>query len=146
MSVVIGEGLAYEEKRVIVGFASILVDYPLSHTHPIGTPLTIYDPNHLSVGLNSTGATATTTATTNHSAASVFDALHHNQRHTEVMRKTYHQHRQRESEQAPYRPTIPPTSQDIVMRRYVGVIHPFDVPETYLLDLLITHPCDLLII
>ena len=43
MLVVIGEGLDNEEMRLIVGFASILVDHPLSHTHPVGTPLTIYD-------------------------------------------------------------------------------------------------------
>ena len=120
--VVIGEGLAHEEKRLIVGFASILVDRPLSHTHPAGTSITIYDPHQLAVGFHSavTTTTSTTNTNTNNHSTTVFDALHHNQRHTEVMRKTHHQHRQRESEQAPYRPTIPSSSQDIVMRRYVS--------------------------
>ena len=49
MLVVIGEGLDDEEERHISGFASILVDQPLSHTHPVGTTITIYDPNHLSL-------------------------------------------------------------------------------------------------
>ena len=43
MLVVIGEGLDNEEQRLIVGFASILVDQPLSHAHPIGTSITIYN-------------------------------------------------------------------------------------------------------
>ena len=121
MLVVLGEGLGHEEKRLIVGFASILVDRPLSYTHPAGTSITIYDPHQLAVGFHSavTNTTTTNTNTNNHSTT-VFEALHHNQRHTEVMRKTHHQHRQRESEQAPYRPTIPSSSQDIVMRRYVS--------------------------
>ena len=45
MLIVIGEGLEHEEVRYITGFASILIDIPLSHTHPIGTIITIYDPN-----------------------------------------------------------------------------------------------------
>ena len=49
MLVVIGEGLDDEEERHISGFASILVDHPLSHTHPVGTPINIYDPNQLSL-------------------------------------------------------------------------------------------------
>ena len=48
MVVVIGEGLDNEEQRLISGFASILIDQPLTHAHPIGTPITIYDPKHLS--------------------------------------------------------------------------------------------------
>ena len=43
MLVVIGEGLDNEEERLISGFASILVDRPLSHTHLVGTLLIIYD-------------------------------------------------------------------------------------------------------
>ena len=47
MLVVIGDGNDNEEERHIVGFASILVDHPLSHAHPVGTIVTIYDPNQL---------------------------------------------------------------------------------------------------
>ena len=43
MLVVIGEGLDAEEERYIAGFASILVNQTLSHFHPIGTLITIYD-------------------------------------------------------------------------------------------------------
>ena len=43
MLVVIGEDLDDEEERHIAGIGSIVVDHPLSHTHPVGTPLTIYD-------------------------------------------------------------------------------------------------------
>ena len=122
MLVVIEEGVRNEESRLIVGFASILIDRPLSHTHSIGTSIAIYYNNHFAVGSNTASTTTTATAiATTSQPASVFHALHHNQRHTEVMRKTHNQHRQRESEQAPYRPSIPPTSQDIVMRRYVRV-------------------------
>ena len=49
MLVVIGEGLDDEEERLISGFASILIDQPLSHAHPVGTPITIYDPNQLAL-------------------------------------------------------------------------------------------------
>ena len=49
MLVVIGEGYDDEEERHIAGFASILVDRPLSHTHPAGTPITIYDPKQLAL-------------------------------------------------------------------------------------------------
>ena len=43
MLVVIGEGLDDEEERHISGFASIIVNHPLSHTHPVGTIVNIYD-------------------------------------------------------------------------------------------------------
>jgi hypothetical protein len=43
MLVVIGEGEDNEEERLISGFASILIDRPLSYTHFVGTLLVIYD-------------------------------------------------------------------------------------------------------
>ena len=49
MLVVIGEGLNNDDERCIAGLASILVDQPLSRSYPIGTPVTIYDPNHLAL-------------------------------------------------------------------------------------------------
>ena len=56
MLVVIGDGNDNEEERHIVGFASILVDHPLSHAHPVGTIVTIYDPNQLALASHSKDA------------------------------------------------------------------------------------------
>ena len=56
MVVVIGDGYDNEEERQISGFASILIDHPLSHAHPVGTIVTIYDPNQLALALYSKGA------------------------------------------------------------------------------------------
>ena len=49
MLVVIGQGFNNEDERCIAGFASILVDQPLSRSYPTGTLITIYDPNHVAL-------------------------------------------------------------------------------------------------
>ena len=58
MLVVIGEGHDHEEERHISGFASILIDHPLSHTHSVGTIVNIYDPDQLVLTSNLAAVTA----------------------------------------------------------------------------------------